>query len=196
MAGKGSTGYALAPSGLVFAWGRNGSYEYGMSGGNGVLTKVPLTNRVMTFGAGSQSGMAVTYALNADSDISTATYSWGNNNYYAISPANSSTISTPTVMVNRNNVALIGGSNSVYTIDKDGKLIMSGRGNYGQLANGNNQDSSSASPFYAFTKADGTAAEDAIGAAAGYTHSLYTVMFGVQVTMQILSLQYRMPEIV
>ena len=76
----------------------------------------------MAIGAGNQNGIAVTYSLDASSKPSTKTYAWGNNAYYAISPNNTSTLRTPTEMLGRDNTAIIGGGDSIYTIDKTTQL--------------------------------------------------------------------------
>ena len=136
-AGRGATVYTLTSNGLVYALGKNYAYEYGTGGTSGsVYTLVPLDNRAMAIGAGNQNGIAVTYSLDASSKPSTKTYAWGNNAYYAISPNNTSTLRTPTEMLGRDNTAIIGGGDSIYTIDKDSQLKISGLGDHGQLANG------------------------------------------------------------
>ena len=175
-AGRGATVYTLTSNGLVYALGKNYAYEYGTGGTSGsVYTLVPLDNRVMAIGAGNQNGIAVTYSLDASSKPSTKTYAWGNNAYYAISPNNTSTLRTPTEMLGRDNTAIIGGGDSIYTIDKDSQLKISGLGDHGQLANGSEDNSTSMVPYSEFAKNDGTTATDAIGASSSRNgaHSLY-----------------------
>ena len=175
-AGRGATVYTLTSNGLVYALGKNYAYEYGTGGTSGsVYTLVPLDNRAMAIGAGNQNGIAVTYSLDASSKPSTKTYAWGNNAYYAISPNNTSTLRTPTEMLGRDNTAIIGGGDSIYTIDKDSQLKISGLGDHGQLANGSEDNSTSMVPYSEFAKNDGTTATDAIGASSSRNgaHSLY-----------------------
>jgi alpha-tubulin suppressor-like RCC1 family protein len=180
-AGKGATTYALTSNGLVYAFGKNYAYEYGTGRTSGsVLTLVPLENRVMAIGAGNQNGIAVTYSLDNSSKPQTETYAWGNNAYQAISSTNDAQIRTPKtqinqVMLGRDNTALVGGGDSIYTIDSDGNLKMSGLGTSGQLASGSNTSTTQNEPYSDFTKDDDTTANDAIAAASsiGGSHSLY-----------------------
>lgn len=78
-------------------------------------------------------------------------------------------------MLGRDNTAIIGGGDSIYTIDKDSQLKISGLGDHGQLANGSEDNSTSMVPYSEFAKNDGTTATDAIGASSSRNgaHSLY-----------------------
>ena len=175
-AGRGATTYALTSNGTVYALGRNYSYEYGTGGTSGsVLTMVPLEKRAMAIGAGTMNGMAVTYSLDANSKPQTQAYAWGNNGYFAISTTNNAQIRKPTAMLGRTGVAMIGGGDAVYSVDKDGIVKMSGLGDQGQLANGSNTSTTNLAPYTIFTKNDTTEADNAIGAASavGGKHSLY-----------------------
>ena len=49
-------------------------------------------------------------------------------------------------MLGRDNTAIIGGGDSIYTIDKDSQLKISGLGDHGQLANGSEDNSTSMVP--------------------------------------------------
>ena len=75
------------------------------------------------------------------------------------------------------NTAIIGGGDSIYTIDKDSQLKISGLGDHGQLATGSEDNSTSMVPYSEFAKNDGTTATEAIGASSSrngapvsYTH--------------------------
>ena len=129
-----------------------------------------LPYKALAIGAAQESGMAIVYGLTdeekVDKNVTGKLYGWGRNYKYQLTGSTSGSMPLPKLLAGRDDIGMVGGAGAIYSIDKEGNLLMSGEGASGQLGDGK-KEASTAVQYLRIPLKDGTdePITDALGAA-------------------------------
>ncbi|MCC8066250.1 MAG: hypothetical protein LIO94_04010, partial [Clostridiales bacterium] len=159
--GKSATAHMLKLDGSIYSQGKGTSYEYGTGSNEDNPSyragTAEIEYRAMAIATGAENAMALVYNLKqdvtVDDSVTGTVWAWGANKNGELNTLKTD-VTVPTQIPGITNAVLIGGGESLYVVDSDGKPIMGGLASSGQLGLGTDASSvnvyslSSANPVY------------------------------------------------